>query len=50
MWIECLIRKVRSCKNNPENSYTEKKVKDKLSGYSWCSISSFDDMKKDAIL
>ena len=26
MWIECLIRKVRSCKNNPENSYTEKKL------------------------
>ena len=44
------IKKVRSCKNNPENSYTEKKVKYKPSGYAWCSICSFDDTKKYAIL
>ena len=36
---------MRSCKNNPENSYTEKKVKHKPSGYAWCSICSFDDTK-----
>ena len=30
---------------NPENSYTEKKVKHKPSGYAWCSICSFDDTK-----
>ena len=34
-----------SCKNNPKNSYTEKNVKHKLSGYAWCSICSFDDTK-----
>ena len=42
-------KKMLSCKNKPENSYTEKKVKHKLSGYAWCSICSFDDTKKDAI-
>ena len=31
------------CQNNPKNSYTEKKSKP--SGYSWCSICSFDDTK-----
>ena len=36
---------MRSCQNNPENSYTEKKVKHKLSGYAWCSICSFDETK-----
>ena len=43
--LECLLKKVRSCQNNPENSYTEKKVKHKPSGYAWCSICSFDDTK-----
>ena len=38
-------KNVRSCQNNPENSYTEKKVKHKPSGYAWCSICSFDDTK-----
>ena len=32
---------MRSCQNNPENCYTEKKVKHKPSGYAWCSICSF---------
>ena len=39
------IKKMPSCKNNPENSYTEKNVKHKPSGYPWCSICSFDDTK-----
>ena len=34
-----------SCQNNPENFYTEKKVKHKPSGYTWCSICLFDDAK-----
>ena len=38
-------KKVKSCQNNPENSYTEKKVKHKPSGYAWCSICSFDTTK-----
>ena len=32
---------MQSCQNNPENTYTQKKP----SGYAWCSICSFDDMK-----
>ena len=36
--LECLLKKVRSCQNNPENSCKEKKVKNKPSGYAWCSI------------
>ena len=36
-------KKMQSCKYNPENSYTEKKVKHKPSGYAWCSICSFDE-------
>ena len=36
---------MRSCQNNPENSYTEEKVKHKPLGYVWCSICSFDDTK-----
>ena len=43
--LQCLLKKMRSCKNNLENSYTEKNVKHKLSGYAWCSICSFDDTK-----
>ena len=43
--LEYLLKKVQSCQNNPENSYTEKKVKHKPSGYAWCSICSFDDTK-----
>ena len=43
--LECLLKKMPSCKNNPENSYTEKNVMHKPSGYAWCSICSFDDTK-----
>ena len=43
--LECLFKKMQSCQNDPENSYTGKKVKHKLSGYAWCSICSFDDTK-----
>ena len=38
-------KKMQSCKYNPENSYTKKKVKHKPSGYAWCSICLFDDTK-----
>ena len=43
--LECLLKKMKYCQNNPENSYTEKKAKHKPSGYAWCSICSFDDKK-----
>ena len=42
--LEGLLKKVQS-QNNPENSYTGKKVKHKPSGYAWCSICLFDDIK-----
>ena len=38
-------KKVRPCQNNPKNSYTEKKFRQKSSGYTWSSICSFDDAK-----
>ena len=47
--LECLLKKVRSCQNNTKNSYTEKKVKHKPSGYAWCSICSLMRQKKHAI-
>ena len=43
--LEYLLKKVWSCQNDLENSYTEKKAKHKPSGYAWCSICSFDDTK-----
>ena len=39
------LEKVQSCQNDLENSYTEKKAKNKPSGYAWCLICSFDDTK-----
>ena len=43
--LECFLKKMQSSQNNLENSYTEKKSPHKPSGYAWCSICSFDDMK-----
>ena len=43
--LECLLRKVHSCRNNPERSYTEKKVKRKPSGCSLLTNCSFDSAK-----
>ena len=43
--LECLLKKVRSCQNDLENTYTEKKAKHKPSGHTWCSICSFDNTK-----
>ena len=43
--LECLLKKMLSSKNNPENYYVEKKVTHKPSGYAWCSICSLDDTK-----
>ena len=33
--LECLLPKMRSCQNNPEKSYIDRKVKRKPSGYSF---------------
>ena len=43
--LECLLKKEQFCKNNPKNSYTERKAKHKPSGYSLSLICSFDETK-----
>ena len=43
--LECLLKKVQYCQNNPKSSYTEKKSNHKPSGYAWSLICSFDDTK-----
>ena len=43
--LESLLPKMRSCQNNPEKSYIDRKVKHKPSGYSWSLICSFDATK-----
>ena len=40
--LECILPKTSSCQNNPEKSYTERKVKYEPSGYSWTTCCSFD--------
>ena len=32
--LECLLEKIKTCQNNPEKSYREKKTKQITSGYS----------------
>ena len=40
--LECLLIKQRSCQNNPNESYTEKKALHEPCGYSLDLVSSFD--------
>ena len=43
--LECLLKKEQFCKNNPKNSYTERKAKHKPSGYSLKLNCLFDETK-----
>ena len=43
--LECLLEKMHSCQNNPEKSYTDKKIKHTSSGYSLFTNCSFDETK-----
>ena len=43
--LECLLKKMHSCQNNPENFYTEKKTMHTPSGCSMFTICSFDSTK-----
>ena len=43
--LKYILKKEKSCQNNPKNSYTEKKAKHKPWGYSLSLNSSFDDVK-----
>ena len=48
--LECLLEKMHSCQNNPEKSYTEKKIKHTPSGYSLFTNCAFDETKKKTLL
>ena len=40
--LQCLLIKQKSCQNNPNESYTERKAMHELCGYSIDLVSSFD--------
>ena len=42
--LECLIEKIDRCKNNPENSSATKVSEHIPSGFSVCTISSFENI------
>ena len=45
--LECLLRKINTCQNNPDKSYTEKKATHTPSGYSLVTCCSFDKSKNE---
>ena len=45
--LECLLKKINTCSNNPNKSYTEKKARHKPSGYSLLMCFSFDKSKNE---
>ena len=45
--LKCLIEKIKTCQNNPEKSYTEKKARHRPSGYSSVTCCSFDKSKNE---
>ena len=45
--LECLLKKINTCQNNPEKSYTEKKVEHIPSGYSILACCSFYKSKNE---
>ena len=45
--LECLLQKIKSCQNNPEKPYTEKKAVHKPTGYSLITCCSFDKSKNE---
>ena len=48
--LECLLKKVKSCKNNPENSYTEKKLSTNLQDTHGVQYTRLMRQKTEAIL
>ena len=40
--LECLLKKIKTCQNNPDKSYTEKKATHRPSGYSLVTCCSVD--------
>ena len=47
--LECLLKKINTCQNNSEKSYTEKKAKHIPLGYSLVKCCSFDNTKNESI-
>ena len=45
--LECLLRKINTCSNNSDKSYTEKKATHKPSGYYFVTLCSFDKSKNE---
>ena len=45
--LECLLRKINTCSNNPDKYYTEKKATHRPSGYSLVKCCSFDKSKTE---
>ena len=45
--VECLLRKINGCQNNPKKSYTEKKATHRPSGYSLVTCCSFNRSKNE---
>ena len=45
--LECLLRKINTCSNNPDKSYTEKKATHRPSGYSLVTCCAFDKSKNE---
>ena len=48
--LEFFLKKMHSCQNNPEKSYTEKKTMQKASGYSMFTHCSFVQQKTNLIV
>ena len=45
--LVCLLKKIGTCQNNPEKSYTERKAKHTLSGYLLVTCCSYDKSKNE---
>ena len=45
--LECLLRKINTCLNNPDKSYTEKKATYRPSRYDLVTCCSFDKSKNE---
>ena len=45
--LKCLLKKINTCQNNPEKSYTEKKAKHIPSGYSLVACCSVDKSENE---
>ena len=45
--LECLLKKINTCSNNPDKPYTEQKAMHQPSGYSLVTCCSFDKSKNE---